>query len=247
MPTKLGIVSAKGGVGKTTAAINLATSLYDFDQEVTLVDANMLNPNVSLHLDLPQATVALQHVLNSEIDVSHAVKAHHTGLKILPSSISIDASDVDICRLGEVLGGLDGTIIIDSPPGIGDNTKYVIDSSDKVVVVTTPDLTAVADSAKTVKLAGKMNKPVAGVVVNRARNDSYELTTDEIEIICDAPVIAKIPEDQEVRRAQFQSVPVVRYNPYAKATIEFNFLAAKLLSVNYKPPNMLAVRRLFRF
>ena len=247
MPTKLGIVSAKGGVGKTTAAINLATSLYDFNEEVTLVDANMLNPNISLHLDLPQTTTALQHVLNSGEDIHRAIKTHRSGLKIIPSSISVDEADADIFRLKEALSDLEGTVVLDSPPGTCENTKQVINSSDKVVVVTTPDLPAVVDSSKTISLSKRMDKPVVGVVVNRVRNDSFELTTDEIEIICDAPVISRIPEDNEVRKAHFQNMPVVRYNPYAKATIEFNFLAARLLRRGYAPPNLLPLRRFFRF
>jgi len=247
MSIKLGVVSAKGGVGKTTTAINLATSLYDFNQEVTLVDANMLNPDVSLQLDLPQPTISLQNVLNAESDIHRAIKAHHSGLKIVPSSISFDEKEVNISQLNNALNKLDGTVVIDSPSGTGDNARRIIESSDAIIVVTTPDLPAVADSAKTIKLAKKMNKPVLGVITNRVRNDAYELTKDEIEIICEATVISNIPEDNDVRRSQFESMAVVRYNPYAKATIAFNYLAARLLNKSYKPPDFLSIRRFFRF
>jgi len=247
MSTKLGIVSAKGGVGKTTTAINLATSLYDFNQEVTLVDANTLNPNISLHLDLPPSNYDLQNVLNAGSGIHRAVKAHHSGLKVVASSIAIDDTHANICRLKKVLEELDGTVILDSPPSIGEDMKHIMDSADKLVVVTTPELPAVVDSAKTIKFAKRMNKQVVGVVVNRVKGDSYELTRDEIEIICEAPVISKIPEDNEVRKANFQSMAVVRYNPYSKATIAFNNLAARLLGRSYKQPSMLSIKRLLRF
>src|SRR3989304_5349675 len=83
------ITSGKGGVGKTTTSINLATALNFFGKEVIIVDANLTTPNVGLHLGAPIVPISLNHVLQGKAKIQDAIYEHESGTKILPSSLSI--------------------------------------------------------------------------------------------------------------------------------------------------------------
>lgn len=244
-PVIYAVVSGKGGVGKTTAAINLATSLHLFGQDVTLVDADVENANVSLSLNLPDFPIALQDVMNDGVDILHTVRLHYRGLKVVPSSVGTQKR-TDLTGIGDALRRLSSTVIVDCAPGVNEGTLNVIRAADKVVVVSTPDVASLTDAVKAIRAAKKSGASVAGLVVNRVRNDRFELSSDEIEVMCEAPILARVPEDDEVRRSGFDCVPVVEYSPYARSSVEFNFLAAKLFDRFYEPPSFLFLRRLMR-
>src|SRR3989338_10437219 len=83
------ITSGKGGVGKTTTAINLGAAINYFGGNVVVIDGNLSTPNVGIHLNSPEVPVTFNHVLLGKADVFEAVYEHDSGLKIVPSSISI--------------------------------------------------------------------------------------------------------------------------------------------------------------
>ena len=83
------ITSGKGGVGKTTTSINLATALNLFGKETIIVDANLTTPNVGLHLGAPIVPVSLNHVMSGKAKIPDAIYEHESGTKIIPSSLSI--------------------------------------------------------------------------------------------------------------------------------------------------------------
>src|SRR3989338_6323163 len=82
------ITSGKGGVGKTTTAINLGAALNGFGKEVIVVDANLTTPNVGLHLGAPIVPVSLNHVLSGRAKIDDAIYEHESGTKIVPGSLS---------------------------------------------------------------------------------------------------------------------------------------------------------------
>ncbi|MAH03585.1 hypothetical protein CMI39_02245 [Candidatus Pacearchaeota archaeon] len=83
------ITSGKGGVGKTTSAVNLGAAVNHFGRDVLVVDGNLTTPNVGIHLGSPEVPVSLNHVLSEKADISEAIYEHESGIKILPSSLSI--------------------------------------------------------------------------------------------------------------------------------------------------------------
>ena len=84
------ITSGKGGVGKTTTAINLGAAINDFGKDALVIDANLTTPNVGIHLNSPEVPVSLNNILSKDADVFEAVYEHESGLKIIPSSLSIN-------------------------------------------------------------------------------------------------------------------------------------------------------------
>ncbi len=244
MPNVISVVSGKGGVGKTTFAINLAAALNEFGHNNLLIDADVSNPNMLLMLQIPHVPLTLQDVIRDKVDIEHAIRVHHTGLRIVPTSHAFD-NKLDLSKLGEAIETLPETIILDSPPGIDDaNIRSILDLSDRVIVVTNPEIPAVTAAAKIIKLAKNLKKTNIGVVLNRIRDDQFELIKDEVEIMCETPIIGTIPEDPAVRRAGFDTLPVVHHSPLAPSTVQYMRLAARLLGKEYSPPKYLSIKRL---
>ncbi|MEK6917071.1 MAG: AAA family ATPase, partial [Nanoarchaeota archaeon] len=103
------IASSKGGVGKTTTAINLGTALTLFGRNVVVVDCNFSTPNVSIYLGSPQVPVTLQDVMKEGKHISEALYMHSHGLKIIPASPSLKHRDkIDMKKLGSLLKDLSG-------------------------------------------------------------------------------------------------------------------------------------------
>src|SRR4030043_2044422 len=79
------ITSGKGGVGKTTTAINLGAAMNYFGKDVLIIDGNLSTPNVGIHLNSPEVPINLHHVLSKKAEAYEAVYEHESGMKIMPS------------------------------------------------------------------------------------------------------------------------------------------------------------------
>jgi ATP-binding protein involved in chromosome partitioning len=170
---KVVVLSGKGGVGKSTVAVNLAMGLVMAGQRVGLLDVDIHGPSIPTMLGLER--VALQGseegMLPIELD---RLKVMSLGF-LLPNP-----DDAVIWRgpmkasvikqfLKDVLWGDLDFLIIDSPPGTGDEPLSVcqlIGSLDGAVVVTTPQKVAAVDVRKSITFCRQLNLPVLGVVEN---------------------------------------------------------------------------------
>jgi len=243
----IGIVSGKGGVGKTVTIINLGLALHEIGYEVILTDTDVTASNLGLQLGFYSFPVTLQNVLKKEADIFKAIYLHQSGLKIIPSSISMTQLNVNLSKLKNSLKELDGLMLVDSPPGLNKDALDVINSSDELIIVTNPEIPAVANATKVIEVVKSKDKNILGIVVNRYKGKSYELKPCEIEEICGVPIIAVIPEDSNVKKSLFKKMPLLTYNPYSPAAIEFRKLAGQLAGKEYQPPRFAFIKRYFRF
>jgi len=229
----IGVVSGKGGVGKTTLVSNLGAALIKKGKNVIIIDGNVTTPNLSLHLGIPFYPVTLHDVLNKKLPIESAIYYHESGLKVIPASLSADAiKDIKIERLQSVLLNLLGkaeVIIIDSAAGLGKEALTAIAVADELIVITNPEIPAVTDALKTIKVAEANGTKVLGVVVNRIRGLKHELPLSEIKSMLEVPIIAAIPEDIHVPRSISKRTPLVYHRPNSKASLEFQRLAAKIV------------------
>src|ERR1700704_4671122 len=165
------VASGKGGVGKTTVAVNLALALAKLGHKVGLLDADVYGPNVPIMLgsqEEPGAT-ADQHII--------PVQAQ--GVKMISMGL-LNPGDKPVIWRGPMLhsvitqflrsvewGELD-YLVIDLPPGTGDVQLTLIQTvaGTGAVVVTTPSLVAVADVRKAIEMFRQVNVEVLGVVEN---------------------------------------------------------------------------------
>jgi septum site-determining protein MinD len=187
------IVSGKGGVGKTTTTINLGTSMKKLGEDVTIIDGNITTPNVGIHLGAPIVPTSLNHVLSNQAKLEDAIYEHESGTKIIPSSLSLKETEtVDYKRFPDVvkrLRKLTNHILVDCAAGLGGEAKSGILIADELIIVTNPEMSAVTDALKTIKLAEEMNKPVRGVIITRFRGARTEMPISNIKDMLESPII----------------------------------------------------------
>src|SRR3989344_4797827 len=179
------ITSGKGGVGKTTTAINLAAAINYFKKDVLIIDGNLTTPNVGLHLGSPEVPVNLNHVLLEKADPIEAVYEHESGIKIVPSSLSIkELKKIKPEKLKEFKNDFKKIaeyVIVDSAAGLGIEATHAIEMADEIIVVTNPELPAITDALKTVKLAEQMKRPILGIIVTRVKRNNIEMHPDNVK------------------------------------------------------------------
>jgi len=244
------ITSGKGGVGKTTLTSNLSAALTDFGENVIAMDANLTTPNLGLHTGMHLAPNTLHDVLKRKKKLKDAIYPHPYGFKIIPASMSLDdLRDVDVGRLPEITFSLLGKadyIIMDCAAGLGREAISALSASDEIIIITNPNLPAVTDALKILKLAQQSELDIVGVVVNRVRGNKNELSSEEIEELLGVPVIAEIPEDKNIFKSIAKKQNIFEYAPYSPAAIEIKKLASKLTGKPYNPPKLRKPRNLIQ-
>jgi len=230
------IVSGKGGVGKTVTTINLGVSLTNLGEDVVIVDGNLLTPNISIHLGSPIVPITLNHVLNNQAKIEKAIYEHESGTKILPASISLKATEeIDFKKLHEIIKKLrkiTDYVFIDSAAGLGEEVKSVINSCDEVIVVTNPEISAVTDALKIIKLSEQKNKPIKGLILTRYQNKNYEMSLDNIKDMLEVKILGIIPEDIAVKKSLALRNSVIFTHPKSKAAKSYINTSKRLLGEN---------------
>jgi len=231
------ILSGKGGVGKTTSAINLAAALNALGEDVLIVDANLSTPNIGLHLGAPIVPVTLNHVLDGRADVTDAIYEHDSGLKILPSSLSIrELKRINHDKLIEVakeLRKLADYILLDSSAGLGREAESAINSADEIIIITQAEMPSVADALKTSKLTEYLNKDIRGFIINRHKGIGTEMDLQNIRDMLEIPHLGTVPEDKNIQKALVLKDAIIHTHPRSIASREYRKIAQKLLGEQY--------------
>jgi septum site-determining protein MinD len=233
----IGIISAKGGVGKTTTSINLSSALHFLNRNVIAIDANFATPDLGMHLGIFKPEKTIHTALRGEHHIRQSIHRHPSGIRIIPGSISYDLSHTAKREnLLSIVQGLTGTaeaVIIDSAPGTGEDTREVIRASDFLLIVTTPDFVSVTDSLRIIRLCRELGKRILGVIVNRQRGEDYEMSVSNIAEFLNTPVIGVIPEDSNLRRSHRERMPLVITEPNNPASIGYKKIAGRLIGEQY--------------
>ncbi|MCH7850710.1 MAG: cell division ATPase MinD [Nanoarchaeota archaeon] len=226
------ITSGKGGVGKTTTAINLGASLNKLNKDIVILDANLNTPNVGLQLGAPIVPVTLNHVLKGKATIEEAIYEHSSGMKIIPSSLSVkELTKFNTKKLAGITKELAKNfdfVIIDSAAGFGDEVMAVLSAADEIIIVTNPEMPAVTDALKAVKVARNLGKEVNGVVVTRHVNAKYEMPLSSIKSMLEAQIIGVVPEDKSVKEALNLRDAVVHTHPRSKVSRKYDEIARKV-------------------
>lgn len=231
------ITSGKGGVGKTTTAINLGAAIKYFGKDVLIIDGNLTTPNVGIHLNSPEVPINLNHVLTGKAEPFEAVYQHESGLKIMPSSLSIKelrkVKPEKIKDFKEDFRKMSDYIIVDSAAGLGNEALSTIEMADELIVVTNPEMPAIADALKAIKMAEQMKKIILGVIVTRVKKNDMEMAPQTVKEMLEAPILGMIPEDSSIQHALSLKNAVLHTHPKSKASRAYKEIAAKLLNVEY--------------
>jgi ATP-binding protein involved in chromosome partitioning len=170
---KIVVLSGKGGVGKSTVAVNLAVALQRAGKRVGLLDVDIHGPSVPTMLGLEAETVAAADGEMIPVDLA--------GLKVMSIGFMLQDRDAAVIWRGPMKmgvirqflqdvawGDLD-FLIIDSPPGTGDEPLSVcqlVGNVDGAVIVTTPQKVAAVDVRKSITFCRRLGVPVLGVIEN---------------------------------------------------------------------------------
>ncbi len=236
MGVSIGIVSLKGGVGKTTAVVSLGSAIASFGKKVLLVDGNISSPNLGLHLEVVEPEISLQDVLEKKANPSEAIYKL-ANFDIMPASIFQDYK-ANLFSMKEKLRYLKRSydyILIDSSPSLDNETLSAMIASDEILVVTTPDHPTLSTTLKALKLAKQRGTPISGLILNKVHHKNFEIPLAHVEATLEIPVMAVIPHDVDFLRALSNFKPSVEYKPRSEASEEYKKLAASLIGEKYKP------------
>lgn len=239
MARVIAIASGKGGVGKTTVALNLGTVLsHRFKKNVTLIDCNVTTSHLGMYLGMYYSPVTLNKVLRGEVPMKEAVYQHFGGMKVVPASLSLsDLEGVDVTKLREKIELIvdeNEIILLDSAPGLGREAIAGLKAADEVLFVTTPYVPAVMDIVRTMEVVNEIGIRPIGIILNMVNRDKYEMTPDEVEQLTRVPVIGSVPFDRNVYKSLVEKLPVIIFRPDTKASKAFVRVGADLIGHKYE-------------
>jgi len=223
----IAVGAGKGGVGKTTVAVNLAIALARLGGRVGIIDGDIYGPNVPIMLGVQ---TQLQH------DGEKIMPAEKYGITAVSMGF-LTSDDAPVIWRGPMLHGVVNQffrdvrwpeldyLIVDMPPGTGDVALSLSQSVpvSGAVVVTTPQRVSLADTRRAVKMYEKLNAPVLGLIENMShfvcpgcgreadlfgRGGGEQLATD-----LNVPFLGRIPLYEPVRSGGDAGVPIVVGEP----------------------------------
>lgn len=208
MARKIVVTSGKGGVGKTTLAVNLAARLAQKGHRVILCDADFGLNNVDVAAGVEQlVTYDIVDVIEGRCRAKQALIKHpkYGNLYVLTSSRSTPERYVSPQAVKLVLDGLSSQfdfIFIDCPAGMDEGFHRAVATAEEAIVVTTPHISALRDADRVLTQLKSYHLKDLSVVVNMVRGDllmSGEcLTPKDISALLKTPLTGLIPEEYSI-------------------------------------------------
>ncbi len=236
--TVITITSGKGGVGKTTTTANLGVALARRGKRVACIDADIGLRNLDVVLGLENRIVYdIVDVVEGRARLRQALirDKRLPDLQMLPAAQTRDKTAVNpqqMLKLVEDLRVEVDFVIIDSPAGIEHGFKNAIAPADRVIIVTTPEVSAVRDADRIIGLVEAAEKPKPQLILNRLRPGMVKrgdmLATEDVLEILAIDLIGIVPEDENIITATNRGNPVA-FEEKALAGQAYGRIAQRLL------------------
>lgn len=241
-PSKLCLSSGKGGVGKTSLAVNLAFALAGWGRRVLLVDGDLGLANVDVLLGLP-VTATIRDILERDLDPLEALIFVETGLGVLPASSGVaelaNLEPEDQTQLGRILDSLARNfelVLVDAAAGLGPSVLWFNAWADHSLLVVTPDPTSMTDAYALIKvLSLSYHRRHFHLLLNQAANHQEgRQTFHTLSRVASQFLkvrlhhLATVPADPAVRQGVREQVPFVQAAPQSRASLAVADLAARL-------------------
>lgn len=233
----IAVTSGKGGVGKTNVTANLAISLRKLGKKVMIVDADLGLSNIDVLLHLaPKHTI--QNLLNGDLPLKDILIEGPHGIKILPAGSGVqELTALDEFQRLKILEAFDSysddvdVLLIDTAAGISENVAFFCIAAQEIVIVTSPEPTAITDAYALIKvLTTRYQEKEFRVLVNSVKNSDeavevfrrLSLAADKfLNISLD--YLGYLPYDESVRnavRAQKAFVDLYPNRPISRRIME---------------------------
>ena len=243
----IGIASGKGGVGKSTTAVNLALAFANLGQKTAIFDADIYGPSLPTMLSFENTPPVSYDGVTYEPFENFGVKAMSIG-SLISRETPLIWRGAKACgaieqMLKETNWGEIDIMVIDMPPGTGDiqiTLSQRIDLSG-VVIVSTPQDVALIDAVKGVNMFEKIGIPVLGFIQNMSSficphcgkktyifgEDGVKNTASQMGI----KFLGDIALDTSIRQQSDNGTPIVAANPDSRITEDYQSIAAKILKL----------------
>lgn len=235
--TVYAVASGKGGVGKTTTAVNLGVSLARRGHSVVVVDVDLGMANLARFIGLEPGGATLHDVLADEASVQDATYQVADGFAAVPCGEDLEGfADADPKAMSDAVETLREAfeiVLLDVGAGLSHDTVLPLGVADWVLLVTTPNTPAVVDTARTLEVADLVEGSVGGAVLTRAEH-GQGVTPEDVEDELDTLVLVSVPHDPAVPESIEAGVPLLAHAPDSPATEAYEHLA-DVLTGDAKP------------
>ncbi|RJO65456.1 MAG: MinD/ParA family protein [Myxococcales bacterium] len=243
-PLVVAVTSGKGGVGKTTLAVNLGVDFTARGRKVLLVDGDLGLANVDIMFGI-RPLYTFQHLISGEKNLEEIIVRGPSGIHILPASSGVSElanldADTQMRIIGqlETLGGRYDAILIDTAAGISSNVMHFAAAAQFVIVVVTHEPTSLADAYAVIKVLNqKYNVHRFQLVVNSSDSEAaarrvYQTLSDIADNFIDVVIdyLGAIPRDPDVIKSVGSQRPFVEMFPSGAATRALHGLSEALLA-----------------
>ena len=246
----IAILNQKGGVGKSTTAINLSAALGELGKQVLLVDLDPQgNATSGLGIDKGQLEACIYDVIVSERPITDVIIPDVCdGLDIAPSTINLAGAEVELVsmmarevRLKEAIGEMRGKydyIFIDCPPSLGLLTVNALVAADKLLIpiqcefYALEGVTKLLDSMKRVKNYLNPSLDIFGVLLtmsDRRTTLSKQVASEVRNYFPKTVFEVEIPRTVKISEAPSYGMPITQYDPNGKGALAYKTLAQEVI------------------
>ena len=231
--TVYAVASGKGGVGKTTTAVNLGAGFASAGRSVVVVDLDLGMANLGDFVDATPAGPTMHAVLAGEATLDDALSHVSPNFDVILGSEDIEAfGKADPTGTREILTELRrryDVVILDSGGGLSHDTALPLGLADSILLVSTVEKPAVKNTAKTLDLAEILEGSIAGIVLTRVGGGKDEVDPAEVASRLGLTLVGSVPEDSAVKASANAGEPLLDYDPESPAAQSYLEMAYELL------------------
>lgn len=251
------VTSGKGGVGKSSVALNLAISLSRKGRRVLIIDSDFGFSNIDVMLGVT-TKYDLLDVVKHDVDIRDIIEQGLEGVQFISGGSGVyemtQLDSTELMRMVDNLKNLEDvadTIIFDTGAGVSDNMLRLINASHMTVLITTPEPTAVVDAYALIKIISERRmRAEISLIINNVDNPGEAASVmDGLVSVAKKNVdinigkLGCIVRDQNMQKAIRMQVPILVSFPNCTASMNIDSIAGRLLDTPVEEPERHGIKR----